>query len=74
MSIENIVAIKAKHLIMKRTTVKGTDDVGLGSHIRAMLDFDLAPTKDIVSGERQGRTRTTVLQSTGKITDKSLLY
>jgi hypothetical protein len=73
MSLEEVVAIKAKHLVMKRTTVKGTDDVVLGSHIRAMLDFDVSATKDIVSRERQGRTRTTVLRSAGKVTDKSFI-
>lgn len=74
MSIEKIVAIKAKHLAMKRTTIKGTDDIGLGSDHHVMLDFDVAATKYIISRERQGRTRTTVLQSTGKVTDESILY
>jgi hypothetical protein len=59
---------------MKRTTIKETDDIGLGSHICAMLDFDVAATKGIISREWQGRPRTTVLQSTQKVTDKSLLY
>jgi parafibromin len=73
-SIGKIAAMKAKCLAMKRTTIKGTDDVGLGSHIRAMLDFDDVTMKYIVSRERQWKTRATVLQSTGKVTDKSLLY
>ncbi|XP_033608581.1 parafibromin isoform X1 [Cryptotermes secundus] len=72
MSIEKIVAIKAKHLAMKRTTIKGTDDIGLGSDHHVMLDFDVAATKYIISRERQGRTRTTVLQSTGKIFEDNI--
>jgi parafibromin len=37
-----------------------------------MLDFDVDVTKDIISRERQWRTRTTILQSAGKVPDKSL--
>jgi hypothetical protein len=75
LSVEK-TAIKGKRLAMKRTTIKATDNVGLGSHIHAMLDFDVAAARDTVSRERQWRTRTTVLQSTGRVTDsdKSLLY
>lgn len=67
MSVEKIAAIKAKRLAKKRTTIKGTDDVGLGADLRGMLDFDVDVTKDIVSRERQWRTRTTILQSSGKV-------
>lgn len=69
MSVEKIAAIKAKRLAKKRTTIKGNDDIGLGSDLRVMLDFDVDVTKDIISRERQWRTRTTILQSTGKVTD-----
>lgn len=72
MSVEKIAAIKAKRLAKKRTTIKGNDDIGLGSDLRVMLDFDVDVTKDIISRERQWRTRTTILQSAGKVTDKSL--
>lgn len=69
MSVEKIAAIKAKRLAKKRTTIKGTDDTGFGSDLRSMLDFDVDVTKDILSRERQWRTRTTILQSTGKVKD-----
>jgi len=67
MSVEKIAAIKAKRLAKKRTTIKGTDEPGLGSDLRNMLDFDVDVTKDIISRERQWRTRTTILQSAGKV-------
>ncbi|KAJ1520944.1 hypothetical protein ONE63_004021 [Megalurothrips usitatus] len=73
MSVEKIAAIKAKRLAKKRTTIKGTDEPGLGSDLRGMLDFDVDVTKDILSRERQWRTRTTILQSTGKIFAKNIL-
>lgn len=66
MSVEKIAEIKAKRLSKKRTTIKGHDDIEIGSEVRAMLDYDLDVTKDIVSRERQWRTRTTILQSNGK--------
>ncbi|XP_071450459.1 parafibromin [Hetaerina americana] len=72
MSVEKIAAIKAKRLAKKRTTIKGNDDLGLGSDLRAMLDFDVDVTKDIMSRERQWRTRTTILQSTGKTFGKNI--
>jgi parafibromin len=37
--------------------------------LAARLDFDVDVTKDIISRERQWRTRTTILQSAGKVTD-----
>nr|CAD7258374.1 unnamed protein product [Timema shepardi] len=72
MSVEKIAAIKAKRLAKKRTTIKGNDDIGLGSDLKVMLDFDVDVTKDIVSRERQWRTRTTILQSAGKIFAKNI--
>lgn len=63
MSVEKIAAIKAKRLAKKRTTIKGNDDVGQEYDIRAIFGL----TKDIISRERQWRTRTTILQSTGKV-------
>ncbi|CAL8133755.1 unnamed protein product [Orchesella dallaii] len=66
MSIEKIAEIKAKRLSKKRTTIiKGHDDIEMGSEVRAMLDYDVDITKDIVSRERQWRTRTTILHSNG---------
>ncbi|XP_066970994.1 parafibromin [Macrobrachium rosenbergii] len=66
MSIEKIAAIKAKRLAIKRTMIKEDDDLGLGTDLRNMLEFDIDVTKDITTKERQWRTRTTILQSTGK--------
>lgn len=69
--MEKIAAIKAKRLAKKRTTIKSndySDTLGVvGSDFRAILDYDVDLTKDIISRERQWRTRTTVLQSNGKV-------
>ena len=68
MSVEKIAAIKAKRLAKKRTTIKGHDDFGVGApELKQMLDFDVDITKEIIKRERQWRTRTTILQSTGKV-------
>lgn len=72
--MEKIAAIKAKRLAKKRTTIKSndySDTLGVvGSDFRAILDYDVDLTKDIMSRERQWRTRTTVLQSNGKVSKK----
>lgn len=74
MSVEKIAAIKAKRLANKRTTIKRNDnDDAMGTDLRAILDFDVDSTKDIISRERQWRTRTTILQSTGKLFAKNIL-
>lgn len=71
MSVEKIAAIKAKRLAKKKITIKKndySDTLGVvGSDFRAMLDYDVELTKDIISRERQWRTRMTVLQSNGKV-------
>ncbi|XP_072761275.1 parafibromin [Anoplolepis gracilipes] len=72
MSVEKIAAIKAKRLAKKRTTIKENDDIGMGSDLRVILDMDVDDTKDIVSRERQWRTRATILQSSGKIFAKNI--
>ncbi|XP_036673173.3 parafibromin [Drosophila suzukii] len=73
MSVEKIAAIKAKRLANKRTTIKRTDnDETMGTDLRAILDYDVDSTKDIISRERQWRTRTSILQSTGKIFAKNI--
>lgn len=73
MSVEKIAAIKAKRLANKRTTIKRNDnDDTMGTDLRAILDFDVDSTKDIISRERQWRTRTTILQSTGKMFAKNI--
>lgn len=73
MSVEKIAAIKAKRLANKRTTIKRTDnEEAMGTDLRAILDYDVDSTKDIISRERQWRTRTSVLQSTGKLFAKNI--
>lgn len=69
MSVEKIAAIKAKRLAKKRTTIKGNDDIGQEYDYRAILDLDVDITKQIIARERQWRTRTTILQSTGKVSE-----
>jgi parafibromin len=74
MSIEKIAAIKAKRLAKKRSMIKA-DDMDLGSGMteqRSFVDAEVDVTRDIVSRERQWRTRTTILQSTGKVSIKGL--
>ncbi|XP_064649629.1 parafibromin-like isoform X2 [Lineus longissimus] len=74
MSIEKIAAIKAKRLAKKRSMIKA-DDVELGSGMveqRSFVDAEVDVTRDIVSRERQWRTRTTILQSTGKVFAKNV--
>uniref|UniRef100_T1J7K9 Paf1 complex subunit Cdc73 N-terminal domain-containing protein n=1 Tax=Strigamia maritima TaxID=126957 RepID=T1J7K9_STRMM len=67
MSVEKIAAIKAKRLANKRKTIKGDDDMESGLlALRGMLEYDVDVTRDIISRERQWRTRTTILQSAGK--------
>ncbi|MCL4132926.1 UNVERIFIED_CONTAM: hypothetical protein GTU68_043929 [Idotea baltica] len=66
MPIETIAAIRAKRLAVKRQTIKEDDDLGMGTELRSMLEFDIDVTKDITTKERQWRTRTTILQSSGK--------
>ncbi|XP_055375162.1 parafibromin [Condylostylus longicornis] len=74
MSVEKIAAIKAKRLANKRTTIKRHDnDDAIGTDLRVILDFDVDLTKDIISRERQWRTRTTILQSSGKLFAKNIL-
>jgi len=73
MSVEKIAEIKAKRLSKKRTTIKGHDDIEMGSDLRTILDYDLDVTKDIVSRERQWRTRTTILLTNGKQFTKSIM-
>lgn len=72
LSREKNAAIEAKRLAKKRTTIKGTDDIGLGSDLCVMSDSDAGATKDIMFRERQWRTRTTVLQSTVKVFEEKI--
>ncbi|GFQ72298.1 parafibromin [Trichonephila clavata] len=73
MSVEMIAAIKAKRLAKKRSTINIDDDVPpTYTDIQRILEYDVDVTRDIISRERQWRTRTTILQSTGKNFAKSL--
>ncbi|CAL1544436.1 unnamed protein product [Lymnaea stagnalis] len=67
MPLEKIAAIKAKILAIKRTKIKGDDDLQPGAlEQRTFVDAEVDVTRDIVSRERLWRTRTTILQSVGK--------
>ena len=66
--MEKIAAIKAKRLAKKRTMIKGDDDIAAGADDqRTFVDAEVDVTRDIVSRERLWRTRTTILQSSGKV-------
>ncbi|KAL9988717.1 hypothetical protein ACROYT_G003195 [Oculina patagonica] len=74
MSVEKIAAIKAKRLAKKRTTIKVDDDLEAGVlEQRFFVDAEVDVTRDIVSRERPLRTRTSVLQSSGKQFLKNVL-
>ena len=67
LTIEKISALRAKRRAIKRKTIK-EDDLGSGMlEQRSRIDAEVDVTRDIVSRERQWRTRTTILQSTGKV-------
>lgn len=68
MSVEKIAAIKAKIMAKKRSTIKtDLDDDITALKQRSFVDAEVDVTRDIVSRERVWRTRTTILQSTGKV-------
>uniref|UniRef100_A0A8K9XEN0 Parafibromin n=1 Tax=Oncorhynchus mykiss TaxID=8022 RepID=A0A8K9XEN0_ONCMY len=66
MSVEKIAAIKAKIMAKKRSTIKTDLDEDITLKQRSFVDAEVDVTRDIVSRERVWRTRTTILQSTGK--------
>jgi parafibromin len=71
MSVEKIAAIKAKRLANKRVTIKRNDNEESGD-LRGILEYDFDSTNNILSRERQWRTRATILQSTGKMFFKNI--
>ncbi|XP_046844194.1 parafibromin-like [Xenia sp. Carnegie-2017] len=74
MSAEKIAAIKAKRLAKKRTTIKVDDELDSGVlERRVFVDAEVDVTRDIVSRERLLRTRSSVLQSSGKQFLKNIL-
>ncbi|XP_060042454.1 parafibromin-like [Erinaceus europaeus] len=67
MSVDKIAEIKAKRMAKKKTTIKvDIEGPGAAPTARRFVDADVEATREIVSRERLGRTRTTILQSTGK--------
>ena len=68
MPIAKIAAIRAKIIARKRTTIKGDDPLeASAAEQRSFVDAEVDLTRDIVSRERQWRTRTTILQSSGRV-------
>lgn len=65
--MEKIAAIKAKIMAKKRSTIKTDLDDDITVKQRSFVDAEVDVTRDIVSRERVWRTRTTILQSTGKV-------
>ncbi|XP_042534180.1 parafibromin-like [Dipodomys spectabilis] len=66
MSVEKIASIKAKIMAKKRATIKTDlhDMTPRNQKYRSSVDGEVDATQDIISRERVGRTRTTILQST----------
>ncbi|XP_057319100.1 parafibromin-like [Microplitis mediator] len=69
---ETIAAIIVKRIANKRKTIKENDDVHMNSYLQVMVDMDVYNSRDILSRERQWRTRTVILQSNGKIFAKDI--
>uniref|UniRef100_A0A674D9Q9 Parafibromin n=1 Tax=Salmo trutta TaxID=8032 RepID=A0A674D9Q9_SALTR len=74
MSVEKIAAIKAKIMAKKRSTIKTDLDEDITLKQRSFVDAEVDVTRDIVSRERVWRTRTTILQSTGKVRGQPLEF
>uniref|UniRef100_A0A672SZL6 Parafibromin n=1 Tax=Sinocyclocheilus grahami TaxID=75366 RepID=A0A672SZL6_SINGR len=72
MSVEKIAAIKAKIMAKKRSTIKTDLDDDITQKQRSFVDAEVDVTRDIVSRERVWRTRTTILQSSGKVSGDTL--
>ncbi|KAG1969223.1 parafibromin [Rhinichthys klamathensis goyatoka] len=72
MSVEKIAAIKAKIMAKKRSTIKPDLDDDITQKQRSFVDAEVDVTRDIVSRERVWRTRTTILQSSGKNFSKNI--
>ena len=75
MPIAKIAAIRAKIIARKRTTIKGDDPLEANvAEQRSFVDAEVDLTRDIVSRERQWRTRTTILQSSGRVTQSRFVF
>jgi len=67
-----IFEIKKKILQNRRTRIRPAGEEGEGG-LGSLADLESDRTKEIVSRERQWRTRTTILQSNGKNFSKNIL-
>ena len=75
MPIAKIAQIRAKIIARKRTTIKGDDPLEASvAEQRSFVDAEVDLTRDIVSRERQWRTRTTILESSGRVNTDCVLY
>jgi len=75
MPIAKIAQIRAKIIARKRTTIKGDDPLEASvAEQRSFVDAEVDLTRDIVSRERQWRTRTTILESSGRVNTGYILY
>lgn len=73
MSVEKIAELKAKRIAKKRSTIIADDDLRSGAtEQRSFVDAELDVTRDILSKERLWRTRTSVLQSNGKLFSQNI--
>ncbi|KAL3187875.1 hypothetical protein MRX96_000494 [Rhipicephalus microplus] len=72
MSVEKIADIEAQFLAKKRATIKGDDDLRLAD-MQAIQEYDVDATCDILSRERQWRTRSTRPQNAEKAATRPTL-
>merc|ERR1719415_278271 len=66
-----IAEIKKKIMANRRTRIKGDGDEG-DKGLASFADVESDRTKEILSRERQWRTRSSILQSTGKNFQKNI--
>uniref|UniRef100_H2ZI58 Cell division control protein 73 C-terminal domain-containing protein n=1 Tax=Ciona savignyi TaxID=51511 RepID=H2ZI58_CIOSA len=71
-SAEKIAAMKAKFVARKRKTIQEVDDPTEGFGIMTSLLYVFDITSEVLSRERNWRTRSTVLQSAGKNFSKNV--
>jgi len=72
LDINKIAEIKKKILSNRRTRIKMDGDEG-DRGLASFADMEADRTKEIISRERQWRTRTTILQSNGKVFAKNIM-
>jgi len=70
---EKLAAIRAKIIAQRRTRIKGAEDEdGKATSLGGFLDSSERIGSSVFRNEKQWRTRTTILQSTGKTFSKSI--